>query len=133
MKNDSWTDVGIKFDDGKPLMSLLDSNALTEMAKVLSFGAEKYDRHNWRKGITYSRLIDAALRHMIAFNGGEDLDPESNLSHVAHASCCLMFLLWMIENRCDLDDRYDDDQAYLDRIEEQLKREMDAIEKKSQK
>jgi len=45
----------------------------------------------------------------------------------------LMFLLWMIENRCDLDDRYDDDQAYLDRIEEQLKREMDAIEKKSQK
>ena len=130
MTENPWTEGGNKFDAGKPPMSLLDPYAMTEIAKVLAFGAEKYHRHNWRGGISYSRLTDAALRHIMAFNGGEDVDPESGLSHVAHASCCLMFLLWMAENRCDLDDRYDPDQVYLDRIEIQLKREMEKNSKK---
>jgi hypothetical protein len=136
MTHDPWTEGGHKFDEGKPPLSLLDPYALTEVAKVLAFGAEKYDKHNWRRGISYSRLIDAALRHLMDFNSGEDLDPESKLSHIAHASCCLMFLLWMVQNRSDLDDRYDDDQAYLDRIEAKLKEQLDAmdtLEKKSKK
>lgn len=128
MTHDPWTEGGHKFDGGKPPLSLLDPYALTEVAKVLAFGADKYDKHNWRRGISYSRLIDAALRHLMDFNSGEDLDPESKLSHIAHASCCLMFLLWMVQHRSDLDDRYDNQQSHLDHIEAQIKRSLDSMQ-----
>lgn len=97
---------GVKLDADKPPMSLLDRHALEAIAGVLAFGARKYSAHNWRKGIEYSRLLDAAIRHLYAFSDGEDVDPESGLSHVAHAGCCVMFLLGTIEARPDMDDRY---------------------------
>ena len=87
-------------------MVLLDADFLEGVANVLTFGAEKYAPHNWRGGIQQSRLIAAAYRHLGAFNKGEDLDPESGINHLLHASCCLMFAHWMIKNRPDLDDRY---------------------------
>jgi hypothetical protein len=97
---------GSKYDSEKAPMALLDRSWLEETAKVLGFGARKYAAHNWRGGIEYSRLVSAALRHLHAFNDGEDIDPESGLSHLAHASCCLMFLANMKATRPDLDDRY---------------------------
>lgn len=103
-KPDTWTG-GQKFDAGKPRMDLLDAKAMGDLANVLGFGAEKYAAHNWRKGIAYSRLTAAALRHIHAFNAGETLDPESGLPHIAHAMCCCMFLLGL-EGRAELDDRY---------------------------
>jgi hypothetical protein len=87
-------------------MSLLDSSWLLGVAEVLTFGEKKYAANNWRKGLSVSRLMDAAARHQASFNDGEDLDPESGKSHLYHASCCLMFASWMIKNRPDLDDRY---------------------------
>ena len=62
---------GIKHDGGKVRMDLLPMEALIEEAKVLTFGANKYDAHNWRSGIAYSRLMAAAYRHMAAFMQGE--------------------------------------------------------------
>lgn len=100
------TEGGRKFDSGKPPMDLLDRHALEEIARVLEFGAKKYDRHNWRSGISYSRLVAAMLRHINAFNDGEDTDHETGISHMAHAGCCVMFLLWMEKYRPDLDDRW---------------------------
>ena len=99
---------GVKFDANKPRMDLLDAHAITQLAQVLTFGAQKYEAHNWRRGISKSRLIAAALRHLFAYLGGEDKDPESGLSHVAHAMCCAMFLLGL-EHRSELDDRYKED------------------------
>jgi len=99
---------GVKFDANKPRMDLLDAHAITQLAQVLTFGAQKYEAHNWRRGISKSRLIAAALRHLFAYLGGEDKDPESGLSHVAHAMCCAMFLLGL-EHRPELDDRYQED------------------------
>jgi hypothetical protein len=96
---------GTKHDQGKARMSLLDSSWLLGVAEVLTFGEKKYAAHNWRKGISVSRLMDAAGRHQAAFNDGEDLDPESGKGHLYHASCCLMFASWMIKHRPDLDDR----------------------------
>jgi len=86
-------------------MELLDATAIQELAKVLTFGAQKYAVHNWRKGLHKTRLVGAALRHLFAYLGGQDSDPESGLSHAAHAMCCCMFILGL-ENREDLDDRY---------------------------
>jgi hypothetical protein len=96
----------MKHDAGKAPLSLVDRGAIEEIAQVLAFGAKKYAAHNWRGGIAYSRLLDAALRHLYAFSDGEDIDPESGLSHVAHAGCCIVFLLGMIQDRPDMDDRY---------------------------
>lgn len=97
---------GVKHDQEKPMMDLLDPFALEQVAKVLTFGAEKYGKHNWREGIAVSRLIAAGMRHILAFNNGETLDEESGLPHLAHAMCCLMFATWMVEHKPDLDDRY---------------------------
>lgn len=95
-----------KFDAGKPSLSLLDNAALLEMARVLDFGAEVYDRYNWRKGMQWSRLIDASLRHINAFNDGEDLAEDSQLNHLAHAAVCLTFLLRYHKDRNGTDDRF---------------------------
>lgn len=100
---------GRKFDQGKPMVSLIPSAPLIEVARVLTFGAKKYDSHNWRAGINYSRLYDASLRHTLASKEGEDLDPESGLNHLAHGICGLMFLLeyQLSSNRyAQYDDRY---------------------------
>lgn len=95
-----------KFDAGKPPLSLISRTALEEEAKVMAFGAEKYGRDNWRKGMDFSRLADAALRHVYAFVDGEDKDKETGLSHLAHARCCLAFLLEFEGKSIGTDDRF---------------------------
>ena len=97
---------GVKHDEGKPRMDLLPPEALREIADVLALGAQKYDAHNWRRGFAYSRLLAAALRHVFSWAGGEDKDPESGKSHLAHAACCLMFLITFEQTRTGTDDRY---------------------------
>ena len=97
-----------KFDDAKIPIELLSPVALNMIGEVLAFGAKKYDANNWRKGMNHTRLLGASLRHILAYLGGEDKDPESGLSHIAHASCCLMFLLEYIAKGSGTDDRYKD-------------------------
>lgn len=100
------TNVGIKHDDGKPDFSLLSPTALEQMAAVMSFGAKKYAAHNWRKGFAWTRVSAAALRHIFSWLGGETVDKESGLNHLAHAACCLMFLLEFSKTGAGNDDRY---------------------------
>lgn len=99
-------DKGMKHDTDKEPLSLLSRVWLTGVAKVMSFGAKKYAAHNWRSGIERSRLLSAALRHILAYNEGEDLDPETGLSHLDHASCCLMFARETHDTHPKLDDRW---------------------------
>lgn len=105
-KQKETSPVGIKYDQDKPDFSLLSSVSMNELAKVLTFGKEKYAAHNWRKGITLTRLNAAAMRHIFAHNNGEDLDSETGLSHLAHAMCCMMFAIELQKTRSDVDDRY---------------------------
>lgn len=97
---------GIKHDDGKLPMHLLDRTALTQMVAVLQHGQLKYGAENWREGISYTRLISATMRHIHALNDCEDVDIESGQLHAAHAMCNLMFLIWMMYYRSDMDDRW---------------------------
>ena len=85
---------GKKFDSEKPKMYLLPPKATLEVAKVLTFGADKYDEDNWRKlEDAQKRYSGGALRHIFSHLDGELEDPETNLSHLAHAICCLLFKL----------------------------------------
>ena len=85
---------GRKYDGEKPKMYLLPPKALLEVSKVLTFGAAKYDEHNWKKlDNIQNRYSGAALRHIFAHIDGEEYDEETGLDHLAHAICCLMFKL----------------------------------------
>lgn len=97
---------GLKFDLDKPPVELISSPWVLGVSQVLGKGAAKYGRSNWRGGIIYSRLISATFRHLLAFNAGEDMDPEFELSHLLHASACLMFLYEQTLYRKQQDDRY---------------------------
>ena len=96
--------TGRKDDQDKIMMDLLDPDALEGLAAVLTFGAKKYARNNWRGGISWSRVIAALLRHTFAILKGEYNDPESGLPHIDHVGCCWMFLSHFMKNRPDLDD-----------------------------
>lgn len=97
---------GIKHDSEKPPLQLLDPLALEGLAAVLAFGAKKYAAHNWRGGLSYSRLLGASMRHLFSILRGEDIDGESGLPHIDHLGCCWMFLSNMMKTRPDLDDRW---------------------------
>ena len=97
---------GVKDDGGKNRLDLLSARWIQGVGKVLTFGAAKYADHNWRRGLKLSRCLAAALRHLFAFLGGEDCDPETGLSHLYHASCSLMFAAELHETHPELDDRY---------------------------
>lgn len=107
LENLAKTDTGaIKYDQEKPDFSLLSSIAITKVTEVMTFGKKKYSAHNWRAGFKFSRVLAAALRHIFAYLGGESKDPETGFSHLAHAACCLMFLLEFEQTHPELDDRY---------------------------
>lgn len=97
---------GTKHDQDKAPITLIGSDWIIGVAKILQFGAAKYGRHNWRQGITQSRLLDAAFRHLLAYSKGEDTDPESGQSHLLHASCCLMMAYETQLTKPELDDRF---------------------------
>ncbi len=96
----------IKHDANKPSIGLLPREALVAEAQVLDFGAEKYGTYNWKQGMLWSRLSDAALRHILAWIDGEDNDPETGLSHLAHARASLGFLIHYADRNIGTDDRY---------------------------
>jgi dATP/dGTP diphosphohydrolase len=101
---------GTKHDSGKPRVSLIPKAALLGMARALSYGEKKYGTHNFRNGLSYSRLADACMRHLSSWMEGETLDPESGLSHMDHAIASLAMLKFMEEHRADMDDRWLDPQ-----------------------
>ena len=85
---------GRKFDGNKLQYGLVPPLALRETVKVLTFGAQKYEPDNWRRVPDGPRrYFDAAQRHIWAYKEGEIIDPESGVNHLAHAVCCLMFML----------------------------------------
>jgi hypothetical protein len=84
---------GHKFDAGKLPWHLLPPDALEEIVRVLEFGANKYGDRNWEGGMAWNRPFAALMRHMWAWWRGEDRDPETGITHLAHAGCCILFLL----------------------------------------
>lgn len=94
-----------KHDSGKDRWSLLPFDAISEVVKVLMFGANKYEAHNWSKGADWSRYFDATMRHMTAWWMRDPHDPQSRLSHLAHAACCILFLIASELRNLGKDDR----------------------------
>jgi hypothetical protein len=84
--------AGKKDDSDKPRWDLL-PESLGAVVDVLTFGARKYAPENWRKvPDARARYLAATMRHVWAWRRGERLDPETGMSHLAHATCCLLFI-----------------------------------------
>lgn len=90
---DEDEDDGVKFDEGKVRLELLPPELLLGVGAILTFGAKKYADRNWEKGMDWSRLYGATLRHLVAWESGEECDPESGKSHLWHAACDIAFLM----------------------------------------
>lgn len=81
---------GFKDDFGKNRLGLLFrgfSRALWEVGLVATFGAVKYTDDGWCAVVDAERrYTDALYRHLLLASQGEELDPDSQLSHAAHAA-----------------------------------------------
>ena len=100
------TNEGVKHDQGKARFDLLPYDALWDVAEVYTFGAKKYEDHNWARGMKWSRIFGAMMRHAWAYWGGEDLDKESGLPHMSHVAWCALTLLSYRKRKVGTDDRF---------------------------
>ena len=88
--------TGVKYDTSKVRWSLVPEGVMEEYIKVLEFGANKYAPNNWKHvPQATTRYYDAAMRHIDAWWRGEMDDPETGMPHLAHAMCCITFLMWL--------------------------------------
>lgn len=101
------SEKGKRYNKGKPKLSYnaLGKEANEGAARIWEYGATKYERGNWLKGMPYTEAVDSLMRHLEAFLDGEDNDLESGLPHVDHIQTCAKILAQSVHTRPDLDDR----------------------------
>ena len=82
--------VGVK----KVPISTVPCGPLLEVGLAMLEGARKYGRHNYRaSGVRASVYFDAIIgRHLMPWWEGQDIDPDSGLSHVTKAIAGLFVL-----------------------------------------
>ena len=86
---------GRKFDSDKLRYDLIDYNQIDKLADILTMGAKKYADNNWQKVEPFNdRYFAALMRHLTAWRNGKKIDDESGKSHLDHAFCNIMFLMW---------------------------------------
>ena len=88
---------GIKYDENKPMHSLITPEFIEAIGRVLTIGAKKYTPNNWQNNLEKERILSALYRHLLAYHKGEIYDPETDENHLAHIACNAMFLFWYDE------------------------------------
>jgi hypothetical protein len=86
-------------------LGALDPASLMHVAEVAGFGGKKYERYNFLKGYAWSLSYDAMQRHLNAYWGGQYLDEETGLPHLAHAAWHCLALMSFSERQLGTDDR----------------------------
>jgi len=86
--------------------SCIPLTVLAEIGVALVEGARKYGRHNYRvAGVRSSVYVDASIGHIMQYWEGEDIDPDSNLSHITKAIASLIVLRDSMIQENIVDDR----------------------------
>jgi hypothetical protein len=94
--------VNSALENSKPVPTKL----IWQVGQVLEFGAQKYSAHNWRKGGSWSSVINSALRHIVSMLEGNTIDKESGLAEAGHLGCNIAFLLEFAHTGSGDDDRF---------------------------
>lgn len=106
MREDN-NELGNRDNKGKPGVHLLPLDALVDIARVYDYGCRKYALHNWEQGLKWSEGTEASLlRHLAAWHGGEDYDPESGLPHDLHIAFNALALVAFRLRGIGIDDRH---------------------------
>jgi hypothetical protein len=92
--DDNDTNPKDRHGAAKPPLGLVPPAALIRMAKAMQHGADKYGPYNWReKAVRSTIYVDAAMRHLVRYLDGEDIDPDSGCPHIAHVAACMAVLM----------------------------------------
>jgi hypothetical protein len=97
--------TAIKHDQQKNRLELIPPELITATGEILTFGADKYGDRDWERGMAWGRVYGALQRHLNAWWAGAACDPETGKTHLAHASCCIAFLLAYEARGIGTDDR----------------------------
>lgn len=91
-------------------LSRIPATAIIAEGKVMTLGGIKYGPFNWRDNSVSAEIyVDAAIRHLMLWNAGEDNDDESGESHLAHVRACMGILIDALETGNLIDDRPKDE------------------------
>jgi hypothetical protein len=101
--------VGLRFNQGKLPMYLIPVSWIKGLAEVMRFGSKKYADRNWELGMNWSICYSCAMRHMLAWWGGEQCDQESGIHHLLHAAwnCLAGYFYEAVGRYSSFDDRPD--------------------------
>ena len=88
-----------RYNKGKLKWSLVHYKSLEPLVKVLMFGAEKYEAHNWKKDMDTSEILESLQRHLASLMDGDLNDEESKLHHIGHIMCNAMFYQYHYEKQ----------------------------------
>lgn len=82
----------LRYNEGKPDWTLLDYKSLLPLVDVMTYGATKYDRDNWKLQCDNpNQHLQSCMRHLIALIDGEEFDKESGFRHSGHIMANMMF------------------------------------------
>lgn len=98
-----------RYDAGKTSLSdfdtFFDPDFAEEIGRAFRYGAKKYGKDNWKKGMSWSRCLNSARRHLLSWWRGETIDDESGCHHLALLICSIMFLFVYERDKTGKDDR----------------------------
>lgn len=96
---------GLRFNTGKVPIHLVPPSLVLAVASVLGYGANKYAERNWERGMKWSVPYASLMRHLLAWQNGEEVDAESGLPHLHHVACNIAMLIEFMETYKEGDDR----------------------------
>lgn len=102
---------GTKYDVGKPKLALIPPIAERLEGMALTYGEDKYGKHNYQQGLEALRLLSAAKRHISEWIDGNEVDEESGIHHLGHARANLGMLLQLQATGRLIDDRWSKDDS----------------------
>lgn len=115
-----------------PNLSVIPSAAVIHMGAAMRYGAYEaarvdgskgYGPYNWRdQPIEAGIYIDAAIRHLMQYQDGEECAPDSGVSHLGHAMASIGILIDAIENGTMIDTRPKVNKQTATRLLEEMKK-----------
>ena len=97
-----------RYDRGKLRFDLIPEDVMEKLAEVYTHGASKYNDENWRKGMSWKRMIGPIKRHFNKACRGQDIDIDSGCIHLAQVIWGCMSLIHYQLQGIGKDDRVKD-------------------------
>ena len=95
----------LRYNNGKVQLREVDPDFILGIGEVLTKSRDKYPAFNWCNATPFSVPYESLMRHLMAFQKGEDFDVESGKHHLLHVATNVMFMYYQYLNHPEMDDR----------------------------